>query len=164
MDDDLRVQMALDDLDSDDTATRTAAMGTLGQYRYRPAAARLVDALRDEDASVREAAAASLAKLGGLTIMPSLLNLLREDNLPDREVVVRLGEETIDRFAHEVHDGAAAKLAAAVMQVAIIERFLERDPSRIPDELAELKQLTSQASQEVRNIITDLRPARPGGN
>jgi signal transduction histidine kinase len=164
MDEDIRVQMAFDDMDSDDTLTRVAAMETLGQFKYRPAVPKIIEALRHPDASVRQKAVDSLVTMGGIAILPALFNLLRDDNLPDREAVIRLGEETVDRFAHEVHDGVAAKLAAAVMQVTIIERYLERDPSRIPGELAQLKQLTSAASQEVRSIITNLRAISPGGD
>jgi signal transduction histidine kinase len=157
MSDDIRMQMALEELDGDDAEARLAAITQLGEVGDRSLAAKLVGLLREDDPAVRAAAEETLRKIGGLPIVQALLELLHDDSLPDRMLVITLGEDLIKAFAREVHDGLAAKLAAAVMQLTIIERLLTRDPERVASEIQELKQLTSLASQEARNIIMNLK-------
>ena len=157
MADDIRMQMALEDLDGGDAEARLAAIALLGEAGDRSLATKLVGLLREDDASVRAATDKALRKIGGLPVVQAILEVLHDDSLPDRMLVISLAEDLIKGFAREVHDGLAAKLAAAVMQLTIIERLLTRDPERVTSEIQELKQLTSLASQEARNIIMNLK-------
>ncbi len=154
---DTRIQQALTDLNSANTEKRIAAIKTLEQTQCADAVPELIEALCDEEADVRAAANSALQAIGGLAILPGLFNLLRNDDLKDKERVIQLGETTLRHFARDVHDGAAAKLAAAVMQVAIVGRLMELDPEQVPAEFRQLKALTGQASREVRNIIRNLK-------
>jgi HEAT repeat protein len=108
MSEDIRLQMALEDLSSSDAETRLAAMQMLGQARHRPAIPALVAALSDADANIRAAADEALRKIGGLASLSLLLDLLRTDDLPEKARIIDLSHELIRGFWRELHDGAAA--------------------------------------------------------
>jgi two-component system sensor histidine kinase DegS len=67
-------------------------------------------------------------------------------------------EEERRRLAREIHDGPAQVLANATFQLEYCQRLLERDPSRLKDELAGLGGDLRDGLAEVRYFIFDLRP------
>jgi two-component system sensor histidine kinase DegS len=71
---------------------------------------------------------------------------------------LELQEEERQRLAREIHDGPAQTLANAIFQMEFCLRLLEKDPSRLPGELARLKEDLREGLADTRYFIFDLRP------
>ncbi|MDH7576894.1 MAG: sensor histidine kinase [Bacillota bacterium] len=72
--------------------------------------------------------------------------------------IIRAQEEERRRVAREIHDGPAQALANIVLRAEFCEQLLTRDPARVKNELARLKELVKSSLQDIRKIIFDLRP------
>ncbi len=72
--------------------------------------------------------------------------------------VIKAQEEERKRVAREIHDGPAQSMANVVLRVEICEKLLHKQPEKVAEELAELKQLVKKSLYDVRKIIFDLRP------
>lgn len=68
-------------------------------------------------------------------------------------------EDERSRLAREIHDGPAQVLANAIFAVEIAEQVARRDPTRVPDELSQLRALLKDGVAEMRRFMADLRPA-----
>ena len=68
-------------------------------------------------------------------------------------------EDERSRLAREIHDGPAQVFANAIFAVEIAEQVSRRDPSRVHDELGQLRALLKDGVAEMRRFMTDLRPA-----
>ncbi|MCL5264770.1 MAG: sensor histidine kinase [Chloroflexi bacterium] len=92
---------------------------------------------------------------------------LTADNQKDESKLTRLSQIRMlqaqeverQRLAREIHDGPAQVLANAIFQLEFCERLLEKEPERLPKEIARLKKDVREGLAEVRNFIFDLRPA-----
>jgi signal transduction histidine kinase len=67
-------------------------------------------------------------------------------------------EEERKRLARELHDETVQSLIALGHRIDMVQRELERDPPKAQRRLAELRQLTESAQQEVRRFSRALRP------
>lgn len=83
-----------------------------------------------------------------------LLIDLREE----RTKLISKEEEVRRQLARDLHDGPAQALAAITMNVEFIKRLLERDPSRVIEELDKLGALAKRTTHEVRTMLFELRP------
>ena len=72
--------------------------------------------------------------------------------------VLRGQEDERARLAHELHDETVQALIALDQQLQLIERTARRDPSAALIKLAELREMTAGAIDDVRRVIRDLRP------
>lgn len=72
--------------------------------------------------------------------------------------IIRAQEEERRRVAREIHDGPAQLLANVVLRIDVCQRLADQDPSRVRDELQQLKELVRISLQDVRKVIFDLRP------
>jgi signal transduction histidine kinase len=63
------------------------------------------------------------------------------------------------RVAREIHDTLGHYLTILNVQLETISKLLERDPSRLAEEIAEARHVAAQSMQEVRNAVAALRPA-----
>jgi signal transduction histidine kinase len=61
-------------------------------------------------------------------------------------------------LARDLHDGPAQQMAAICMQVEILRKLLEVNPSRLPTELDALETLARKANRQVRTMQFQLRP------
>ncbi len=62
------------------------------------------------------------------------------------------------RLAREIHDSLGHYLSILNIQLETMSKLQERDPSRLPDEIAEARRVAGQSMQEVRNAVAALRP------
>ncbi len=76
----------------------------------------------------------------------------------ERNKLISKEEEVRRQLARDLHDGPAQALAAITMNIEFIKRLLERDPSRIIDELDKLSILSKRTTYEVRTMLFELRP------
>lgn len=73
--------------------------------------------------------------------------------------VVEARERERQRLAHELHDSAAQTLTALGLGLAAVAENLSAHPERVSAQITELRPLSSQALQEVHDLIADLRPS-----
>ncbi|NJN17282.1 MAG: GAF domain-containing sensor histidine kinase [Oscillochloris sp.] len=76
----------------------------------------------------------------------------------ERNKLISKEEEVRHQLARDLHDGPAQSLAAITMNLEFIRRLLERDPSRVPEELDKLSALSKRTTYEVRTMLFELRP------
>ncbi len=73
--------------------------------------------------------------------------------------VVAAQEKERQRIARELHDGTGQVLTALGLGLAAATESVNSDPATAARQLTNLKALSSQALQEVHNVIADLRPS-----
>ncbi|WP_406676265.1 sensor histidine kinase [Neomoorella carbonis] len=72
--------------------------------------------------------------------------------------IIRAQEEERKRVAREIHDGPAQSMANIVMRAEYCLKLLDKDPSKVREELLALQNIVMLSLQDVRKIIFDLRP------
>ncbi len=72
--------------------------------------------------------------------------------------IIKAQEEERQRVAREIHDGPAQSLANIVMRAEFCKKLLDKDPEKVPGELASLQEAARNSLTEIRKIIFDLRP------
>jgi two-component system, NarL family, sensor histidine kinase DegS len=78
---------------------------------------------------------------------------------PSLSRVVLTAQEDLRReIARAMHDGPAQSLTNIVLQAQIVERLLDRDPTRSKDELHALVQMVQQTLDATKSFIFDVRP------
>ncbi|MGQ9668097.1 MAG: GAF domain-containing sensor histidine kinase [Anaerolineae bacterium] len=83
-----------------------------------------------------------------------LYQSLREE----RDKIITAQEDVRKELARNLHDGIAAQLTAINWNIDHIERLLQMKPEEVPAELESVRQLTRQASRQVRLLLFELRP------
>ncbi|MGI8867842.1 MAG: sensor histidine kinase [Mycobacteriales bacterium] len=81
------------------------------------------------------------------------------------ETLVETRQETVDtqaqelrRIERDLHDGAQARLVALGMSLGLADQMMERDPVKARELLAEARSTSSQALQELRDIVRGIHP------
>jgi signal transduction histidine kinase len=64
------------------------------------------------------------------------------------------------RIAHDLHDGILQTLLSVLIQLEVLRRKLPPSAERVAGELAALQQTLRHESEELRRLVTDLRPLR----
>ena len=113
--------------------------------RHRDAIASLVDALdampASEGLSPEDAAAGADAASASLS-----------------RVVMSAQEDLRRDIARAMHDGPAQSLTNIVLQAAIVERLMDREPDSAKGELRLLVAMVQQTLDATKNFIFDVRP------
>lgn len=73
-------------------------------------------------------------------------------------VVLTAQEDLRREIARAMHDGPAQSLTNIVLQAQIVERLLERDPSRAASELRQLVLMVQHTLEATKSFIFDVRP------
>ncbi len=73
--------------------------------------------------------------------------------------VVSAQESERQRIARELHDGTGQALTALGLGFAAASENMRHNPTLAAAQLAELKTMSTQALQELRDLIVDLRPS-----
>jgi signal transduction histidine kinase len=68
------------------------------------------------------------------------------------------------RIASLIHQGASQELATVLVQLEILEEFLEREPSRAREFVSEIRETTRQAMASMRAALVELTPAVSDGS
>ncbi|MGD8457561.1 MAG: sensor histidine kinase [Anaerolineales bacterium] len=74
------------------------------------------------------------------------------------EMMIQAQETERQRLSRQIHDGPAQTLSNFILQTEIAMRLFDVDQDKARDELANLKNAASNAFQQVRDFIFDLRP------
>src|SRR5688572_32901185 len=72
--------------------------------------------------------------------------------------IVQAQEGERQRMAEDIHDGPAQVLTNAIFQVEYLDRMLKPADPAAQGELAFLRDMLRKGLDEVRSLITDLRP------
>ena len=98
-----------------------------------------------------------------LQTFTATLNAMLDTLERDRQQLQALSLQVIDaqeaerkRIARELHDETAQTLTSLLVRLRILERAA--DPAQVRTSTAELRELTLQALEEVRNMARELRP------
>jgi len=83
-----------------------------------------------------------------------LYQSLREE----RDRIIQVQEDVRRQVARNLHDGTVQFLSAITMGIDHMERLLEFKPEAAKSELAALRDLTRQATQQARLALFELRP------
>jgi signal transduction histidine kinase len=83
-----------------------------------------------------------------------LYQSLREE----RDRIIQVQEDVRRQVARNLHDGTVQFLSAIAMGIDHMERLLEFKPEAAKSELAALRDLTRQATQQARLALFELRP------
>ena len=86
---------------------------------------------------------------------PPLENVFLLRNLRARAV-----ESERSRISRDLHDGILQTLLSLKIQLEVLRRKLPETPEKAGSELGNLQKLVQQESEELRRIVTDLRPLR----
>ena len=73
-------------------------------------------------------------------------------------LVMAAQEDLRREIARAMHDGPAQSLTNIVLQAQIVERLLQRDPSKAKDEIAELVGMVQHTLDATKTFIFDVRP------
>jgi signal transduction histidine kinase len=120
--------------------------GRIGQGDFRAAAQRVGGLQEIED--LRQALDAMAQRLQGEQV--ALQDYLR--------AVTTAQEEERARLARELHDETVQTLIALDHKAQLVQRGLDKHPERTREQVAELRKITSSATQEVRRLSYGLRP------
>lgn len=63
-----------------------------------------------------------------------------------------------NRLARELHDSVNQVIFGITLTSQSARLLLERDPSRVPEEIERLQEMTSSALNQLRSLIAELRP------
>jgi signal transduction histidine kinase len=86
---------------------------------------------------------------------PSLENIFLMRNLRARTI-----ESERSRISRDLHDGVLQTLLSLSIQLDVLRRKLAQTPEQAAEELANLQKTVRQESEELRRMVTDLRPLR----
>jgi len=74
------------------------------------------------------------------------------------EMIIQAQESERQRLSRQMHDGPAQTLSNFILQTEIAMRLFDVDQEKAREELTSLKNAASNAFQQVRDFIFDLRP------
>jgi signal transduction histidine kinase len=98
----------------------------------------------------------------------SLMDQLRVANVQlesHSDTLKRLGvANERQRLRRELHDSVTQTIFSMTLTTQSALLLLDRDASRVGDQLARLNQLAVSALSEMRTLISELRPEHPAGN
>jgi signal transduction histidine kinase len=95
----------------------------------------------------------------GTQVAIALHNAQLYTNLMEqRDRIVELEADGRKALARDLHDSPAQTIAAVKMRIEIIQRWLDRDPSKVPQELQEVKEMADLANQQIRHVLSSLYP------
>ncbi|MFY9529259.1 MAG: sensor histidine kinase [Candidatus Acidiferrales bacterium] len=77
-----------------------------------------------------------------------------------RHVRARAVEAERSRISRDLHDGILQTLLSLQIQLDVLRRKLPQSPDQVAGDLATLQQTVKQEGEELRRMVTDLRPLR----
>jgi len=77
-----------------------------------------------------------------------------------RNLRARAIESERSRISRDLHDGILQTLLSLIIQLGVLRQTLPQAPEKAGGELASLQKIVQQESEELRRMVTDLRPVR----
>ncbi len=129
--------------------------------------------------------ALSLVTIAGETVLPVFLIANHEIETASKKSQVLLGElqeahkqlelyvaqvedlatvQERNRLARELHDTVSQFIFSINLTARSVQLLLKTDPSRVPEHLDRLQEMTTSALSQLRSLITQLRPVQNPDN
>ena len=86
---------------------------------------------------------------------PPLENIFLMRNLRARAI-----ESERSRISRDLHDGILQTLLSLIIRLDVLRHTLPQAPAKACEELSSLQKIVQQESEELRRMVTDLRPVR----
>jgi signal transduction histidine kinase len=77
-----------------------------------------------------------------------------------RHLRARAIESERSRISRDLHDGILQTLLSLIIQLDVLRTRLPREPEKAAGEISNLQKIVQQESEELRRMVTDLRPVR----
>jgi signal transduction histidine kinase len=95
----------------------------------------------------------------GTQVTIALQNAVLYQNLmEEKERIIELQEDARKDLVRDLHDVPTQTIAAVAMRLGIIPRMMERDPSKVVEEVEIIRNMTLRATEEIRHVMFKLRP------
>lgn len=99
-------------------------------------------------------------RIGSQEMLAELQSVNQNLQAYARQVQELTALEERNRLARELHDSVSQRLFAITLNTRAAQLFVERDPSRLRGQLEQLQFQTQAVLDEMRKLITELRPGR----
>ena len=83
---------------------------------------------------------------------------LHQNVLDKRDRVLEAEEEARKDLARDLHDGPTQLISSVMMRLDFCKMLLEREPAKLPQEIATTQKLAEQAIHEIRTLLFEMRP------
>ncbi|MBN1583817.1 MAG: GAF domain-containing sensor histidine kinase [Anaerolineae bacterium] len=83
---------------------------------------------------------------------------LYQDLQDEKERVIAVHEEERTKLSRDLHDGPTQSISAIAMRLNFARLLLEREPTKVKDELFKLENLARRTTKEIRTMLFTLRP------
>jgi signal transduction histidine kinase len=83
---------------------------------------------------------------------------LHESVLAERDRVIEVEEQVRRELAHDLHDGPTQLVSSMLMRLDHCQMALQKEPSRLPVEITEMKKLGREAIHQMRTMLVQLLP------
>jgi signal transduction histidine kinase len=83
---------------------------------------------------------------------------LHQNVLDKRDLVIRAEEEARKDLARDLHDGPTQLISSVMMRLDFCKMLLEKEPAKLPGEIATTQKLAEQAIHEIRTLLFEMRP------
>ncbi len=83
---------------------------------------------------------------------------LLQNVLAKQEQVIEAEEQARRQLARDLHDGPTQLISSIMMRLDFCKLLLEREPSRLPQEMVNTQKLAEQAIHEIRTLLFEMRP------
>jgi len=95
----------------------------------------------------------------GTQVTIALQNAVLYQNLmEEKERIIELQEDARKDLVRDLHDIPTQTISAVAMRLGIIPRMMERDPSKVVEEVEVIRNMTLRATEEIRHVMFKLRP------
>ena len=83
---------------------------------------------------------------------------LYEHVLAERDRALKAKQRARKELARRLHDGTTQQVSAIVMGLDYCQMLVNRDPAKLAQEIAAVRELADQAVHQIRTILFELRP------
>jgi signal transduction histidine kinase len=83
---------------------------------------------------------------------------LHQNVLDKRDRVIEAEEEARKDLARDLHDGPTQLISSVMMRLDFCKMLVEREPAKLPHEIATTQKLAEQAIHEIRTLLFEMRP------
>jgi len=86
--------------------------------------------------------------------------MLYQNLMNEKERIIEIEESARKALVRDLHDVPTQTISAVTMRLGIIPKMIERDmgKDRMLEEVTEIREMASRATQEIRHVLFTLRP------
>lgn len=85
-------------------------------------------------------------------------SVLYQSLMEEKERIIELQEDARKDLVRDLHDVPTQTISAVAMRLGIIPKMMERDPTKVLEEVETIRNMTLRATEEIRHVMFKLRP------